>query len=69
VETIGELNDLDGNRHLAVGRRRQQKKRTQGDCGSRKKSAAAQGRLTRCAAPAPRKGPGRQRPGRDNVAR
>jgi hypothetical protein len=44
VKTIGALEDRYGNRHLAVGRRRMPKKRTQGDGVSRQKLAAARGR-------------------------
>jgi hypothetical protein len=40
VETIGALKDQYGDRHLAIGRRQQLKKRTQGNGGSQKKSAA-----------------------------
>jgi predicted RNA-binding protein with PUA domain len=47
VKTIGVLEHRFGDRHLAVGRRRQAKKRTQGDGGSRKKLAAARRRMTR----------------------
>jgi hypothetical protein len=57
VETIEALEDRYGDGHLAVGRRRQPKKWTQGDGGSRQKFAAARGRVTRRAVPAPRKGP------------
>jgi hypothetical protein len=56
VETIGALEDRYGDRHLAVWHRRQPKKRTQRDGGSRQKLAAARGRLTRPAVPARRKG-------------
>jgi hypothetical protein len=51
VETIGALVDRHGDRHLAVWHRRQPKKRTQRDGGSRHKLAAARGRLTRRAVP------------------
>jgi hypothetical protein len=37
VETMGALEGQYGDRHLAVGRRRHSKKRTQVDCVSRKK--------------------------------
>jgi hypothetical protein len=47
VKPIGALVDRYGDQHLAVGRRHQLKKRTQGDSGSWQKLAAAQGRLTR----------------------
>jgi hypothetical protein len=56
VETVRELEDLHGGRHLAVGRRRQPKKRTQGDGGSRKMLAAIRRRMTRRAVHARRKG-------------
>jgi hypothetical protein len=65
VEMIRALKD----RYLAVGRRRQMKKRTQGDGGSRQNLAATRGRVTCRAIPAPRKGHGRQGPGKDNVVR
>jgi hypothetical protein len=52
----GPLEDRYGDRNLAVGRRRQQKKRIQSNCGSRKKLAAARRRLIRRAFPARRKG-------------
>jgi hypothetical protein len=68
VETVGALEDGYRDQHLAVGRRRQPKKRTQGDGGSRQKLAAARGGLTCRAVPAPRKGR-RQGPGKNNVAR
>jgi hypothetical protein len=41
VKNVRALKKLYGNRHLAVGRCRQLKKRVQGDGGSRKKLAAA----------------------------
>jgi hypothetical protein len=43
VETIGALEDWYGDRYLVVGGRRQPKKRTQGDGGSRKKLAVTRG--------------------------
>jgi hypothetical protein len=67
VESFGALKERYGDRHPAVGRRRQPKKRTQDDGGSRQKLAAARGRLTRRAVRAPRKGHGRQGPGKDNI--
>jgi hypothetical protein len=69
VETIGALKEQYGDRHLAVGRRRQPKKGTQGGGGSQQKLVAARGRLTRSAFPALRKGHGRRRPGKDVVVR
>jgi hypothetical protein len=59
LETYGALKERYGDRHLAVGRR-QLKKRTQGDGGSRKKLAVARKGMTRRAIPAPRKGHGGQ---------
>jgi hypothetical protein len=56
VETIGALEDRYGDRYIAVGSRRQPKKRTQGDDGSREKLVAARRRMTRRAIPARRKG-------------
>jgi hypothetical protein len=64
METIGALMDRYGDRHLAVGCRRNLKKRTQGDGGSRQKLAAAPGRLTRRVVPALRKGRSRKGPGK-----
>jgi hypothetical protein len=55
VETIGALDCRYGDRHLAVGRRRQPKKRTQGDGGLRQMLVAARGRLIRRAVPSPPK--------------
>jgi hypothetical protein len=68
MKTVRALKKQYGDRHLAVGRRRQLKKRTQGDGGSRKKLAAACRGMTCRAIPALRKGR-HQGPGRDNVAR
>jgi hypothetical protein len=56
VETIWALEDQYGDWHLAVGHRRQPKKRNQGNGGSRQKLAAAWGRLTLHTVPAPRMG-------------
>jgi hypothetical protein len=53
---IGGLKDRCGDRHLAVGQRRQPKKRTQNDGGSRKKLAAARRQMTRLAGRARRRG-------------
>jgi hypothetical protein len=69
VEMIGGLKERYGDRHLAVGRRRQLKSRTQDSDGSRKKLVAARRRTTRPAGAVPRKGHGCQVPGRDSVAR
>jgi hypothetical protein len=55
---MGVLEDRYWDRHLAVGRRRQRKKRTQGDGVSRRKLAVARRLLTRSAVPARRKGRG-----------
>jgi hypothetical protein len=60
VETIGALKD----RHLTVERRRQPKKWTQIDGGSRKKLAATRRRMTRRAILASRKGHCHQGPAR-----
>jgi hypothetical protein len=62
VETIRVLEYRYGDRHIAVGRRRQSKKWTQGDGGSRKKLAAARRRMTRHTVPARRKGRGHRGP-------
>jgi hypothetical protein len=56
VETIGALKKRYGDRHLAVGRRRQLKKRTKGDGGSRQKLAVVRKGMTRRAGVARRKG-------------
>jgi hypothetical protein len=63
VETIGALVDRSGDRHLDVGRRRQ------GYGVSLKNLAASLRRMIRSAFPAPRKGHGRQGPGKDEVVR
>jgi hypothetical protein len=47
VETIRALEDRYVDQHLAVGCRRQPKKLTQGNGGSRKKLAAVRRRMTR----------------------
>jgi hypothetical protein len=60
VETIGGLKD----RYLAVGRRRQTKKRNRGDGETRQKLATARGRLPHRAISAPLKGHGYQCPGK-----
>jgi hypothetical protein len=49
-----EVENRYGDRHLAVGRRQQPKKRTQGDGGSRKKLAAVRRLMTRRAVSARR---------------
>jgi hypothetical protein len=56
VETIGALEDRYGDQHLAVGRRRQLKRWTQGNGGSRKKLVTTCIRMTHHALPAWRKG-------------
>ena len=56
METIGALVDLYGDRHLAVGRCRPPKKRTQGDGGSRQKWAATRSSVIQPAVPVRRKG-------------
>jgi hypothetical protein len=68
VEMIGALEDRYGDRHLAVGRRRQPKKWTQGDGGSQK-MAAAHRRMTHHTVRASRKGNARHRPGKNDVVR
>jgi hypothetical protein len=55
MRTLRKRQDRRGDLYLAVGHRRQPKKRTQGDGGSRLNLAAARGWLTRRAIPAPRK--------------
>jgi hypothetical protein len=67
VKTVTALKGLYCVRHLAVGRHRQPKKRTQGNGESRMKSAGARRGLTRCAVPARRKGHGRQGPRKDSI--
>jgi hypothetical protein len=66
---VGALEDRHEGRNLAVGHRRQPKKRTQDDCGSRQKLAAARGRFTRRAILSSHKEHGHQGPGRDSVVR
>jgi hypothetical protein len=68
VETIGALGDVYGDRHLAKSRR-QLKKRTQANGGSRQMLAAARRRMTRRVITASRKGQVCQRPDRDCAAR
>jgi hypothetical protein len=65
VEITGALEYRYGDWHLAVRRRRQPRKRSEADGGSRQKLVAARGRLTRRAIPALRKEHGRQGPGKD----
>jgi hypothetical protein len=69
VETIGALEDRQGDRHLAVERRRLPKKRTQGDGGSRKKLAVACRQMSRRAVPAWRKQRDRNRPAVEETQR
>jgi hypothetical protein len=59
-ETFGALKKRHEDRYLAVGRRRKPKKRTQGNGGSRKKSAATLSGMTCHAGVVWRKGHGRQ---------
>jgi hypothetical protein len=66
-ETVWTNDDRSRDRRLAARHRRQLKKRTQGNGGSRQNLAAARERLTRRAIPAPRKGLGRQGSGKDDV--
>jgi hypothetical protein len=56
-------------RHVAIGRCRQTKKQTQDDGVSLQKLAAARGRLTLLAIPAPHKGHSHQGPGKDDAVR
>jgi hypothetical protein len=62
VETFRALRKRHGDRHLAVRRRAQQKKRTQDNCGSRKKLAAARRGMIRRVGVAWRKGRGHTGP-------
>jgi hypothetical protein len=64
VYTIGILEDRYGERNLAVGCRRQQKKWTKCGSGSRQKMANARGRLTSCVVPALCNGRSRGEPGK-----
>jgi hypothetical protein len=56
MEIFEALQERYGDRHLAAGRRRPLKKRTQGDGGSRRKLAAARKGMTRPAGVARRRG-------------
>jgi hypothetical protein len=56
VKTFGAQKKRHGDRHPAVGRRRQPKKRTQDNGGSQKKLAATRRQMTRCAGVAWHKG-------------
>jgi hypothetical protein len=67
VKTIRARNKWYVDRQLAVGRRRQPKKRTQGNGGARKELAAVRGQLTGRANPARLKEHGRQVPGKVSV--
>jgi hypothetical protein len=60
VEIFGALKKPQGGRHLAVGLRGNPKERTQGICGSRKKLASADRRMTRRTEVSRRKGHGRK---------
>jgi hypothetical protein len=51
VQTFGALKKRYGDRHLAVGRQGQPKKRTRGNGGSRKKLATSHGGITHRAVP------------------
>jgi hypothetical protein len=51
VKTVRELKKRYGDQYLVVGRRRQLRKRTRGDGGSRKKLAAARRGMTFSAIP------------------
>jgi hypothetical protein len=68
VKTLRALKKRYGDQHLAVGRRRQLKKLTQGDGGSQKKLAATRRVMALRVIYIPRKEHGRQGLGRDNVA-
>jgi hypothetical protein len=67
--TVRALKERYGDQHLALGRCQQLKEHTHSDDGSNKKLAAANRGMTGSAIPAPRKGLGRQGPGRDSDAR
>jgi hypothetical protein len=67
VKTAEALKERDEGRHLTVRNRDQQRKRTQGNGGSRKNLGATQKRLTRRAIRALGKGQGRKRQGKDKV--
>jgi hypothetical protein len=67
VENFGALKERYGDRHVAVGYRRQLKKRTQGDGGSRKNLAAACKGMTRRDIPTRRKGHCCQGQGKDKA--
>jgi hypothetical protein len=67
VKTVRALKKRHGDRNLAVRHRRQLKKRTQGNGGSRKKLAAACRGVTRRAIPAQRKGHYCQVQGKDKA--
>jgi hypothetical protein len=69
VKPVGALKKRKGDQHLAPGRRRKPKKRTQGSVGSRKKLAVVHRGMTRRAGLARRKGHCREGHGRNNVAR
>jgi hypothetical protein len=67
-KSSGVLKKRHRGRHLAAGRRSQPEGKTRGNCGSRKEFAAARRGMTRRAGVARRKGRGRQRQNKDNVA-
>jgi hypothetical protein len=67
VQTFGALKEKYGNLHLAVGCRRQLRKRTQDDGGSRKKLAATHRGMIHHAIPARCKGHSCQGQNKDNV--
>jgi hypothetical protein len=62
VATIGAQENRYGDQHLATGRRRQPKKLTQSDGGSRNKLAVSRRQITRLAGTARRKGRGHKGP-------
>jgi hypothetical protein len=69
VGTFGTVNKHHGDRHLAIGRHGQPKKRTQGNGGFQKKLPTAYRRMNLRAIPVWCKGHSRQGPCRDSVER
>jgi hypothetical protein len=67
VNIVGTLKERYRDQHLTIWRRRQAKKRTQGNGRSRKKFAAFRRGLTCCVVPARHKGQGRQGAGKDHI--
>jgi hypothetical protein len=62
LESFGEVRERYGDRHLAAGRGRQPRKRTQGNGESGKKLTAARRQMTRRVGTARRKGRGHKGP-------